>query len=113
MSKIDDFKSFVRNNPSLIKYVRSEEMSWQKFFELYDLYGEDTKIWNTYLDSSSSSEKKVSGDFINWLKGIDLDSIREGVDSIQRVIGVFQDFNSSKNVDNTYQPRPLYKHFDD
>ena len=110
MSKIDDFKSFVRKNSSLIQYVNSGEMSWQKFYELYDLYGEDENVWSKYL---SSSDRKESSDFINWLKGIDLDSIREGIDSIQRVIGVFQDFNSSKVNNDVYQPRPLYKHFDD
>lgn len=111
MSKIDDFKSFVSKNPSLIKYVSNGDMSWQKFYELYDLYGESDSAWSSYLDSSD--KKNSSNDFVNWLKGIDLDSIREGIDSIQRVIGVFQDFNSSKNEVDVYQPRPLYKHFDD
>lgn len=109
MSKVDDFKNFVRNNSSLINYVEDGSMTWQKFYELYDLYGEDNSIWSSYISSS----KKNNSDFINWLKGIDLDSVREGIDSIQRVIGVFQDFNSTKSSDDSYQPRPLYKHFDD
>ena len=49
MTKKDAFKSFVRKNPNLIKYVRTGEMDWQKFYELYDLYGEDETAWSLYL----------------------------------------------------------------
>ena len=46
---VDSFKMFVRKNPNLIKYVNNNEMTWQKFYEMYDLYGEDNSIWNKYL----------------------------------------------------------------
>ena len=36
MSK-EEFKGFVQKNPKLIEYVRNNEMTWQKFYELYDL----------------------------------------------------------------------------
>lgn len=117
MSKLDEFKEFVKVNPSLIKYVKNDEMTWQKFYELYDLYGEDNDVWNNYLFNNENSKKNVNsnpGDFLNWLKSIDLDSVREGVNSLQRVIGVIQDFNIPKNnTSSEYQPRPLYKHFED
>ena len=41
MTNIDNFKSFVKKNPKLITFVKNGSMSWQKFYELYDLYGED------------------------------------------------------------------------
>ena len=46
MTKIDNFKLFVINIPNLITYVRNNTMSWKKFYELYDLYGEDNNVWN-------------------------------------------------------------------
>ena len=49
MAKMDDFKSFVKKNPNLVNYVKNDTMSWQKFYELYDLYGEDENIWGEYL----------------------------------------------------------------
>ena len=36
MTKIDNFKSFVRRNPNLTTYVREKNTSWQEFYELYD-----------------------------------------------------------------------------
>ena len=44
MSKVE-FKEFVRKNPQLISFVEKEETSWQKLYELYDLYGSDNEVW--------------------------------------------------------------------
>lgn len=122
MSKIDEFKSFVKDNPRLIKYVKNNEMTWQKFYEIYDLYGNSSDAWKDFLDvgvattvaETTASTSASTSDFMSWIKGIDLDSIREGVNSLQRVIGVMQDLNSSKQTSSEeYKPRPLYKHFED
>ena len=54
---------------------------------------------------------------IDFLKTINLDSLQEGINSIQRVLGVFQDLSGNKNESveekKEYKPRPLYKHFED
>ena len=120
----EQFKEFVKKNPILIKYVDSNEMTWQKFYEMYDLYGENNSVWDKYLESNKTNSisdiTKTSAftDFIAFLKTINLDSLQEGIGSIQRVLGVFQDFSGNKdNSSNTdkkeYKPRPLYKHFED
>ena len=95
-------------------------MTWQKFYEIYDLYGSEENAWKDFLgnekveENLKPTETQSTTDFMSWLKGIDLDSVREGVNSLQRVIGVMQDFGSSKAVNQEeYKPRPLYKHFDD
>ena len=105
----EEFISFVRSNPSLIKYVRNNEMTWQKFYELYSIYGKDSNIWDEYLGKSSTT----INDVVNWFKKVDLDNLKEGIGNIERVIGVVKDFSSSKEVNNTYKPRPIYKHFED
>ena len=120
----EQFKEFVKKNPILIKYVDSNEMTWQKFYEMYDLYGESSDVWKKYLVSDNNkgsvgdvSKTSAFADFLAFLKTIDLDSLQEGIGSIQRVLGVFQDFSGNKSVDDNekkeYKPRPLYKHFED
>ena len=47
MSK-EDFKRFVRSHPELVNYVNKGTMSWQKFYEMYDIYGESNSIWKEY-----------------------------------------------------------------
>ena len=102
----DDFKVFVKNNPNLVKFVRDGKKTWQDFFEMYSLYGEDSKVWKEYLGVGASL------DFLTWLKSIDVDGIQDGISSIQRVLGVVQDFVKNDDTED-YQSRPLYKHFED
>lgn len=123
MANIEEFKGFVRKNPKLIKYTKSGEMSWQKFYELYDLYGEDEATWKPYLNTEQVVETAATAagitsfaDLMGLLKNVDLDSVQNGVSSIQRVLSVIgdltsKDTNTEKKTE--YKPRPLYKHFED
>ena len=126
--KKEEFKEFVKKNPRLITYVKNNEMTWQKFYEMYDLYGETNDIWNEYIIDKQKEEavettkqKAKSGiagltlsEVVNWFKNVDLDGLQEGIGNMQRVLGVVQDFTKKDKVEtNTYKPRPLYKHFED
>lgn len=127
MTKKDAFKSFVRKNPNLIKYVRTGEMDWQKFYELYDLYGEDETAWSLYLkkektESQASinqeTNKTAEGllGMASLLKGIDLNTVQNGLSSLQRVVGLLQELGTKspkEEVKPAYKPRPIYKHFED
>lgn len=121
MDKKEEFKGFVRKNPSLIKYVKNGEMNWQGFYEIYDLYGEDDNAWKDYLkkeeivEKATTTSKASIGDFLGFLKTIDLDSLQETISGLQRVLGVFGDLTNknTETVKQEYKPRPLYKHFDD
>ena len=53
--KLDEFKNFVKSRPYLVDYVKNNKMTWQKFYEIYDLYGENDSIWNDFKDNSTSS----------------------------------------------------------
>lgn len=119
---MNEFKQFVKNNPILVTYVNSKEATWQQFYEMYDLYGSDNNVWDKYLNKEETKEVldtakgTAVADFLAFLKTINLDSLQEGIGSIQRVLGVFQDFSNNKSeVKETkdYKPRPLYKHFED
>lgn len=123
--KKEEFKEFVKKNPKLIKYVKSNEMTWQKFYEMYDLYGEDNNAWKEYLEPNTQQVKNtvksgITGltlsEVVNWFKNVDLDGLQEGIGNVQRVLGVVQDFSKKDKNSETkkeYKPRPLYKHFED
>ena len=123
MAKIDNFKLFVKNNPNLITYVKNNTMSWQKFYELYDLYGEDNSVWNEYLNkdttvNTTKTESKKSSKFSDILdiaKNLDTNKLQDGISSVQKAIGLIGDmFIKDKGTDtNAYTPRPIYRKFDD
>lgn len=122
MAKMDDFKSFVKKNPNLINYVKNDTMSWQKFYELYDLYGEDENIWGEYLGNRNASSNKVEkkstsrfSDILDMAKNIDANKLQDSISSVQKAIGLIGDmFIKDKGTDtNAYTPRPIYRKFDD
>lgn len=111
MNGKDEFKEFVRGNPKLIRFVKEGKKTWQDFYEIFNLYGDNDDVWKEYLGDNSTSK---TTDFLSLIKSIDLDSIQSGVSSIQRVLGVVQDLADKDNVTKEeYTPRPLYKHFED
>ena len=124
MSKVEEFKNFVRNNPVLIRYIKNGEMTWQKFYEIYDLYGENEEVWNEYL--VVQEEKKESNtersnpsyrieDFVKMAKKIDVNKVQDGLTYLQKALSLFGDLFVSKDGGNTntYNPRPLYRKFED
>lgn len=119
MAKIEEFKDFVRNNPSLIKYVKSGNKSWQDFYEIYDLYGDNYDRWKDYLKedkrSNNNSNNFNISNILNTINSIDTDKLQDGITSMQKAISLFEDIltkNSSNNT-SSYTPRPVYRRFDD
>lgn len=120
MTNIDNFKAFVKQNPSLVTYVKEGNMTWQKFYELYDLYGEDNNIWGTYLKKETPPKKNNTSkssltSIMEMAKNLDSDKLQDSITSIQKAISLFGDIilKDNKTPDNNYTPRPIYKKFDD
>lgn len=117
------FKDFARRHPELASSVMQGNATWQKLYELYDIYGENSPVWNNYFTNTQEKEEKTPTtfkEFFNTFKNMDMDSVQKGVTNLQKTIGLLQDLGlaslgGSKAVGNTnvYQPRPLYKHFED
>lgn len=49
MDKKEAFKEFVRKHPSLTRYIKNNNKTWQNLYEIYDIYGDDDKAWEPYL----------------------------------------------------------------
>ncbi len=116
MSKIDNFKLFIKNNPILVDYVKNKEKTWQEFYELYDIYGEDKKIWDEYLNKKTNKESNKNNinidNILEYAKNIDMNKLEEGITSIQKAISLFSGM-LVKEDNNNYTPRPVYQRFDD
>ena len=119
--KQEEFKNFVRTKPELIKYVQNGKMTWQKFYELYDLYGTDESVWNKYiLDDRSGVEDSISK-ITNMVKNVNVDSIKSHINTAQKAIDFVSDLtkkNPTPNITGNLakgpvSPRPLNKFFED
>lgn len=110
MSK-ENFKEFVKTKPELSEYVKDNLMTWQKFYELYDLYGEDDRIWNKY---TSKQTNKVS----SIIEKINPDNLQKHIETAQKALDIFSELatKTSENITQTIKPtieRPLNKFFGD
>ncbi len=118
----EEFKAFVRKKPELIKYVNSGEMTWQKFYEQWSLYGEDEKVWQLYKNNDKNENVKTDSfnitSITDMLKKVDMNSVQKGVNSLQKIIELLQGFTAGSaakaaNTASSYQPRQLFKKFED
>ena len=100
----------------LAEYVRKGDASWQNFYEMYELYGENNSVWNQYLNSNNRviTLKEV---FDN-IKNIDMTEVQNSIVSLQKGIGYLEELVKSKEKEipirkSSYEARPLYRYFDD
>lgn len=105
MSKIEDFKKFAINHPELSEYVRKNgDVSWQKLYELYDIYGEKEEVWNKYLSVNNESGFSIKN-IVNSLKKINLDSLEENISSIQKAAAFIEEFTKPSEKNEKVKPK--------
>ena len=87
MDKKEAFKKFIKSNPKLINYIKDNDSSMQKLYEIYDVYGEDEKVWEEYLqDRSGINLNNIS----NIVKNIDMNSIKGHINTAQKDLNLVQ-----------------------
>jgi len=124
MATKDDFKLFARKHPELVKHIKNGETSWQKLYEIYDIYGEEDSAWSDYFRNNTTTTTK-SGDYnfksiTEKLKNLDFNSIQEHITTAQKALGIVQELTSkgasstaTSTAAETINPRPINKIFED
>ncbi|WP_170006893.1 YlbD family protein [Bacillus fonticola] len=114
---VEQFKSFVKEHPGLVKEVRKGNSSWQEHFEDWALFGEDDPKWDEYKSEEARAlaeqkkpdeeGSKSSGEMLSVLLGsvkkMDAETIQkhlhsanEAITAIQGVLSQFQGSSSSQ-----------------
>ena len=112
---VDSFKKFVRGKPALASYVNKGDVTWQKFYDMYELYGEDSSVWDKYLTDSNSVTLK---DVFERFQNIDVTEVQNSITSLQKAVSYIEELVRSKEKDipvrkGNYESRPLFRFFDD
>lgn len=120
MSK-ESFKLFASSHPELVEHIKSGNMTWQKFYEIYDIYKEDPAAWSSYIKTSNNQKASINS-FTDILKGMDSDSIQKHISTAQKAIGVVQELTGKSTgaaaavaplAKGPISPRPINKFFED
>jgi len=122
MGKKEEFKEFIRNKPELVEYIKNKEMTMQKFYEIYDVYGSDENAWKPYerRESVPQSSSPISVSKItDIVKNINVDELQKHINSAQKALGVVEELTSkggstvSNAIKGPLTSRPLNKFFED
>ena len=111
MNNLDNFKQFVKLNPDFASFIKDGTMTWQKFYELYDMYGENSSIWNDFRIDKKNTP--TISDIVNMAKKIDINKLQDGVNSLSKAVGLFSDLFTGNSEIPNYKPRAVYQRFDD
>lgn len=121
MTSKDDFKNFAKAHPELVHYIKSGEATWQRFYEIYDIYGEDAAAWQDYLKKTTNINNNYNfKSLTDKIKNIDLSSIQEHIGTAQKALGIVQELTSKGSsaagaevASEIVNPRPINKIFED
>ncbi len=110
MKSKEEFKEFIKKNPSFANSVKEGLTSWQELFELYSLYDEDSNVWDKYKIKEEVKDVASSlslASIIDALKGINLDSFQNNLESIQKAVSFLEEF--TKKDDKKSETSKAYK----
>ena len=107
MSK-ESFKNFVREKPYLADYVLKNNISWQQLYEIYDMYGESSEVWNKYKIQDNKT--------LNFLSKIDTENLSNHIRTAQKALDIISELTSktSDNIEHEIKPtieKPINKFF--
>ena len=111
MDKKIEFKSFISKHPEILTYIRNKENTWQDFYEIYDIYGEDESAWDKYFNKNTDTSL---GELTSLFKNINMDNVQKHITNAQKAINLIQELTTKNVADNiTKTPRPITKFFGD
>lgn len=93
MSK-ENFIKYARKHPEFANQVLNGKITWQQLYEIYEIYGENNTILENY--HSNNIDLNSFKEVYKAIKNIDLESVQNGISSIQKTIGLIQDIGSKK-----------------
>lgn len=127
MSKKEKFKLFASRHPNLLKHVESGNKTWQDFYEMFDIYGDDESKWQDFLTDQKNDRtpKNTISSIPELIKNIDVDSVQKHINTAQKALGFIQDFTTKStsagaglgavaaSLKGPKTPRPVNKFFED
>ena len=117
MSK-ESFKAFIKKRPELAQAVFNNKTTFQKLYEAYDMYGENSNVFDDVLipknevkETASSSFKEIT----NLFRNIDLDTVQRSVNGLQKAVSLISEIVPKNNDEYIpdYEERPINKYYED
>ena len=96
MDKKEEFKRFIKDKEFLIDKVNKGETSWQKLYEIYDIYGEDASIFKEEIKETTKDNKTTN--LLKAFEDIDVNKINENLDGVRKILAVLGEFTKKDDT---------------
>ena len=113
MDKKEQFKNFMSNHPELVGFIQRKEMTWQEFYEIYDIYGENSDAWDKYFNKDTRAKEDILSELTGLFKNVNIDSIQNHVNNAQKAINIIQELTKKTPDVVTKVERPITKFYGD
>ncbi len=125
MTKKEMFKEFVKLNPEFAYSVKNGKTTWQELYQIYDLYGSESSLFNQYKKNRITDNITNSlgvKEIINSLKNINIDNLQENLNGLGKAVSFIEDLtNTFKKEEKTKKTKnikkgkiePINRFFDD
>ena len=112
MDKKSAFKEFISHHPEILTYIKEKKNTWQDFYEIYDIYGENEDAWDKYFNNTSTETSL--GELTNIFKNINMDNVQKHINNAQKAVSLIQELTSKGSTNIVSKtPRPITKFFGD
>ena len=110
MSKKEEFKTFVSKHSDLVNYVNKEKKTWQDLYEIYDLYGEDDRIWEPYYNHKNNDFTAKTEELKNILRNVNLDALQKHITNAEKALSIIGELihKEPKNTNESNERKDNY-----
>ena len=93
-------------------FIPASKLSLNYVEDLNEYLNKDTTVNTTKTESKKSNK---FSDILDMAKNLDTNKLQDGISSVQKAIGLIGDIlvKDKKPDASTYNPRPIYRRFDD
>lgn len=119
MNKLDEFKKFIKNNSFLVDKVHNKETTWQKLYEIYDIYGPEHEMFKKNIINNKASSlltKDGLNNAFNVIKNVDLEKVSNGLENVKKVVGAIQEITKPVAKEASipeYMKKSTFKRYND
>ena len=121
MTKKDEFKEFIKLNPEFAYSVKNGKTTWQELYQIYDLYGSNSDLFNQYRKTKVTDSLVGVKDIVNSLKNINIDMLQENLNGLGKAVSFIEDLTNTFKKDDKKETEsnkkgrvePINRFFDD
>lgn len=91
----NQFKSFIKKHPALIKEVRKQNKSWREIYEEWKILGDDDPVWQKYRQENQNIIKNnqpqdVLKKMVTVFSRLDAEKVNEHLERMNEAISTLQ-----------------------